>query len=97
MTEPDRKGFLLPGINRPFEHDGHQYLVECEDQGTGEAAFDLRLVRGGSQIWSKRISYQDLLDQDGLAEGELEHDLAARMEKLVQTTRAAVERGKLAV
>jgi len=98
MTEPGRKGFLLPGINRPFEHDGQRYLIECEDQGVGEAAFDLRLVRGGSQIWSKRVSYKDLLDRDDLSQGEggeLEHELAARMEKLVQTTRVAVERGKL--
>lgn len=95
MTESGRKGFLLPGINRPFDHDGHRYLIECEDQGVDEAAFDLRLVRGGSQIWSKRVSYKDLLDKDDLSEGELEHELAARMEKLVQTTRAAVERGKL--
>lgn len=96
MSAPGRKGFLLPGINRPFEHDGDRYLIECEDQGAEEAAFDLRVVRGGAQIiWSKRVSYEDLLERDDLSEGELEHELATRMEKVVQTARAAVERGKL--
>jgi hypothetical protein len=95
MSAPGRKGFLLPGINRVFEHDGDRFLIECEDQGTDEAAFDLRVVRGGSQIWSKRVSYEDLLNQEDLSEGELEHELATRMEKLVHTARAAVERGKL--
>jgi len=98
-TQPNAKhpktGPVLPGINRPFEHGGERYLIECEDQGRGEAAVDLRVIRGGSQIWSKRISYADLLERDDLSEGELEHELATRVEKLIQTVRAAVERGKL--
>jgi len=98
-TQPTGKtaktGPVLPGVNRPFEHDGDRYLIECEDQGRAEAAIDLRVIRGGSQIWSKRISYADLLERDGLSEGELEHELAGRVEKLIQTVRVAVERGKL--
>ncbi len=102
MSEPtqptgktDKSGPVLPGINRPFEHDGDRYLIECEDQGRDEAAIDLRVIRGGSQIWSKRLSYADLVERDDLSEAELKHELAGRVEKLVQTVRVAVERGKL--
>jgi hypothetical protein len=87
-------GFLLPGINRVYEHDGSRYLIECEDQGTDLAAFDVRVIRSGSLLWSKRVSYQDLLERDA-AEGETEHELAARAEKTVQTVQAAIARGKI--
>lgn len=88
---------LLPGINRVLEHDGARYLVECEDRGTEEGAFEVRVVRDGSQLWSRRFPYQDLLDRrsDGLSESELEHELAGRAEKTLQTVQAAIARGKI--
>ncbi len=85
---------LLPGINRIHEHEGARYLVECEDRGLGEAAFEVRVIRDGSQLWSRRVPYQDLVDRD-LPETELEHELAARAEKTLQTVQAAIARGKL--
>lgn len=87
-------GPLLPGINRVHERDGARYLVECEDRGLEEAAFEVRVIRDGSQLWSKRVPYQDLLERE-LPETELEHELGARAEKTVQTVRAAIDRGKL--
>lgn len=85
---------LLPGINRVFEHDGSRYLVECEDRGTAEAAFEVRVIRGGSQLWSRRIEYGDLLERE-LPETELEHELAARAEKTIQTVQAAIAKGRI--
>ncbi len=87
-------GPLLPGINRVHEHDGVRYLVECEDRGLDEAAFEVRVIRDGSQLWSRRVPYQDLVDGD-LPETELEHELGVRAEKTLQTVRAAIDRGKL--
>lgn len=87
-------GPLLPGINRVHEHDGARYLIECEDRGLGEAAFEVRVIRDGSQLWSRRVPYQDLVDRE-LPETELEHELAARAEKTLQTVQAAIARGKL--
>jgi len=85
---------LLPGINRVYEHDGSRYLIECEDRGTGEAAFEVRVIRSGSQLWSKRIEYADLVERE-LSEAGLEHELAARAEKTIQTVQAAIAKGKL--
>ncbi|MFP3939237.1 MAG: hypothetical protein ACLF0P_02925 [Thermoanaerobaculia bacterium] len=87
-------GPVLPGINRVFEHEGSRYLIECEDRGTGEAAFELRVIRGGSQLWSRRVEYGDLVAKE-LGEGELEHELTGRVEKAIQTVQAAIARGKL--
>lgn len=92
MSRPDRP--LLPGINRVLEHEGVRYLVECEDRGVAEAAFEVRVIRDGSQLWSRRVPYQDLVEK-GLPETELEHELATRAEKTLQTVQAAIARGKL--
>ena len=90
----EKNRILLPGINRVVEQDGSRYLVECEDRGTAEGAFEVRVVRDGSQLWSRRFPYQDLLERE-LAETELEHELAGRAEKTIQTVQAAIARGKL--
>lgn len=90
----EKNRILLPGINRVFEHDGSRYLIECEDRGTAEAAFEIRVIRSGSQLWSRRVEYGDLLERE-LPESELEHELAARAEKTVQTVQAAIARGKI--
>lgn len=85
---------MLPGINHVLEHDGERYLVECEDLGTEKAAFELRISSGGNLLWQKRLSYQDLVDQERAAQ-ELEGEVRARMERTVQTARAAVVQGKV--
>jgi hypothetical protein len=90
----DKNRILLPGINRVVEQEGSRYLVECEDRGTSEGAFEVRVVRDGSQLWSRRFPYQDLLERE-LPETELEHELAGRAEKTIQTVQAAIARGKL--
>jgi hypothetical protein len=90
----EKNRILLPGINRVVEQDGSRYLVECEDRGTAEGAFEVRVVRDGSQLWARRFPYQDLLERE-LAETELEHELAGRAEKTIQTVQAAIARGKL--
>ncbi len=90
----EKTGPVLPGINHVVEHDGARFLIECEDRGRSEAAFELRVIRGGSLLWEKRVSYEDLLARDP-AEGELEHELAARAEKAIQTVQAAIARGRI--
>lgn len=90
----EKNQILLPGINRVVEHEGARYLVECEDRGTGEGAFEVRVIREGSQLWSRRFPYQDLLERE-LPESELEHELAGRVEKTIQTVHAAIARGKI--
>jgi hypothetical protein len=91
----EKNQILLPGINRVYEHDGSRYLIECEDRGTTEAAFEVRVIRGGSQLWSRRIEYADLVGEK-LSDTEIEHELAARAEKTIQTVQAAIARGKIA-
>jgi hypothetical protein len=86
---------VMPGINQVVEHDGARFLIECEDRGRTEAAFELRVIRGGSLLWEKRVPYEDLLARE-LSEGELGHELAARAEKTIQTVRAAIARGRIA-
>lgn len=90
----EKNRILLPGINRVHEHDGSRYLIECEDRGTAEAALEVRVIRGGSQLWSRRIEYRDLVERE-LPETDLEHELAARAEKTIQTVQAAIARGKI--
>jgi hypothetical protein len=90
----EKNRILLPGINRVYEHDGSRYLIECEDRGTAEAAFEVRVICAGSQLWSKRIEYSDLVEREP-SEAELEHELAARAEKTLQTVQAAIARGKI--
>lgn len=90
----EKNRILLPGINRVYEHDGTRYLIECEDRGTAEGAFEVRVIRAGNQLWARRIEYGDLLAGDA-SEAELERDLAARAEKTIQTVQAAIAKGKL--
>jgi len=90
----EKNRILLPGINRVYEHDGTRYLIECEDRGTAEGAFEVRVIRTGSQLWARRIEYGDLLESDA-SEAELERDLAARAEKTIHTVQAAIAKGKL--
>lgn len=90
----EKNRILLPGINRVYEHDGSRYLIECEDRGTAEAAFEVRVVRSGSQLWSRRVEYGDLVERE-LPETELEHELGARAEKTIQTVQAAIAKGRI--
>lgn len=88
---------MLPGINRLLEHEGAEYLIECEDLGEGSAAFEIRIIlKGkGSLLWQKQVSYRDLLGQ-GLDAAEVARLLREQMERTVETASAAVVKGKLA-
>ncbi|MEM8961444.1 MAG: hypothetical protein AAGD38_08205 [Acidobacteriota bacterium] len=85
---------MITGINKVFEHAGSAFHIQAEDLGAEAAAFEVRVYDAGSVLWQKRISYQDLLDQN-LDKKEREQQLHGRMEKLVLTVEAAIERGKI--
>jgi hypothetical protein len=85
---------MLPSINHVLEHDEIRYLIECEDLGRDKAAFEVRISAGGNLLWHKRLSYQELLAGRATA-GELELEVRARMERTVETAKAAVAQGKV--
>ena len=87
---------MLPSINRVLEHDGTQYLVECEDLGSPTDAFELRISRKGegSLLWRKQLSYKELLGEE-LPADRLALRLRERMARAVETASAAVVKGKI--
>ena len=85
---------MIIGVNRVYEHQGHEYHVQIEDLGTDQAAFEARIYEKGSVLWRKRVSYSELL-QKGLPKLEQEEALRALMEKTVVTVQAAIAKGKL--
>lgn len=86
---------MISGINKLFEHDGKKLHIQAEDLGDSTAAFEIRVYDGGSVLWLKRISYEDLKTQE-LAQREYEATLRAQMEKMVLTVEAGIVKGKIA-
>jgi len=86
---------MIVGVNRVCEHEGREYHIQAEDLGVEAAVFEMRVYLAGSVLWRKRVSYADLLEK---SLGRLEQDeaLRAQMEKMLQTVRAAIVKGKLA-
>jgi len=86
---------MIVGVNRVCEHEGREYHIQAEDLGVEAAVFEVRVYLAGSVLWRKRISYNDLLEKS-LGRLEQEEVLRAQMEKMLQTVRAAIVKGKLA-
>lgn len=85
---------MLTGINRIVEHESRQLHVQCEDLGSGEASYEVRVYDGGTVLWLKRFSYKDLADQN-LPRPEHEKGLRVLMEKTLQVVQAAIAKGKI--
>jgi hypothetical protein len=85
---------MIVGLNLKVEHDGRQFHIQVEDLGEARACFEVRLHEGGGILWSKQVSYQDVLSQ-GLPKNEQDDAIRASMEKMLHTAATAVARGKL--
>lgn len=85
---------MVTGINRIYEFEGRQFHIQCEDLGSDENAYEVRIYDGGSVLWLKRISYSDLAEQ-GLPKDDYEKALRLQMDKTIQTVQAAISKGKI--
>ena len=85
---------MIVGLNLKIEHAGRQFHVQVEDLGEARACFEVRLHEGGGILWSKQVSYQDVLSRK-LPREEQEEAIRASMEKMLHTAASAVARGKL--
>ncbi len=85
---------MIVGLNLKIEHQGRQFHVQVEDLGEARACFEVRLHEGGGILWSKQVSYQDILGQK-LPREQQDDAVRASMEKMLHTAASAVARGKL--
>ncbi len=85
---------MITGINTIFENEGKEYHLQAEDLGSEIAAYEVRVYDGGSVVWLKRISYEELEAQN-LPKSEREKSLRAAMEKTLMTVRAGIAKGKI--
>lgn len=85
---------MIIGVNRVFQHDGHEYHIQSEDLGAEQAVFEVRVYERGTVLWRKRVGYQELLAR-GLPKAEQDEALSGLMEKTIHTVQAAIARGKL--
>ncbi len=85
---------MIVGLNLKIEHQGRQFHVQVEDLGEARACFEVRLHEGGGILWSKQVSYQDILSQK-LPREQQDDAIRAVMEKMLHTAATAVARGKL--
>lgn len=85
---------MITGINTIVQHDGKDYHLQAEDLGSEAAAYEVRVYDGGSVLWLKRISYEDLEAQN-LPKQEHDKALRAAMEKTLLTVQAALAKGKI--
>jgi hypothetical protein len=85
---------VIVGLNRFVEREGRQFHVQVEDLGEAQACFEVRLHEQGGVLWSKKVSYQDVLAQN-LPKAERDEAVASQMEKTLHTVAAAIARGKL--
>jgi len=85
---------MIVGLNLKIEHGGRQFHVQVEDLGEARGCFEVRLHEGGGILWSKQVSYQDVLNQK-LPREQQEDAIRASMEKMLHTVATAVARGKL--
>ncbi len=85
---------MIRGVDQFFEHDGHHYLIECEDQGTTRGRLDVRVLERGAVLWSKTISYRHLLPRWG-TRMRRQQVLARLVVQTSRTVRAGIVRGRL--
>ena len=87
---------MIVGVNRVFPFNGRDYHIQCEDLGTEQACFEVRVYDQGTVLWRKKVGYQDIV-QKNLPKAEMEESLRAFMEKTIHTVQAAIAKGKLGV
>jgi hypothetical protein len=85
---------MIVGLNLKVEHEGRQFHVQVEDLGEARACFEVRVHEGGGIVWSKQVSYQDILGQ-ALPREAQDDAIRSSMEKMLHTAATAIARGKL--
>jgi hypothetical protein len=85
---------VIIGVNRVFDHGGHQYHIQCEDLGVELRCFEVRVYDGGTVLWHKKVDYGEILEQK-LPRLEQDEVLTSLMEKTIHTVQAAISKGKL--
>lgn len=85
---------MITGSNTVFPHEGNEYHIQAEDLGMGAKAFEIRVYEGGTVHFQKRISYEDLVEQD-LAKPAFETAVKTKMDKMIHTVEAAIAKGKI--
>ena len=81
---------VLTGYNTDIDHGGTTYHVQTEDKGRGNPYVESLVYARGEILYSRRTSYQDLVEQDVDAKA-----VAAMMERQHRTIVEAIRRGKL--
>lgn len=85
---------MITGSNTIFEHEGKSYHLQAEDLGEEAKVFEVRVYVGGTVLWQKRVSYEDILQQ-GLEKSALQTAIRTKMEKTLLTVEAAIAKGKI--
>jgi hypothetical protein len=85
---------VIVGLNRIVEHEGRQLHVQVEDLGEAQACFEVRVHEGGGVVFSKKVSYADVLERK-LPRSDQDDAVRSSMEKALHTVEAAIARGKL--
>ena len=85
---------MIAGLNRVVGHEGRQFHIQVEDLGEDQACLEVRLHEQGGVLWSKRVSYQDIVARK-LPKAERDEAVVSQMEKTLHTVAAAIARGKL--
>jgi len=85
---------VIIGVNRVFQHEGHEYHIQAEDLGVELAVFEVRVYEKGTVLWRRRVGYQEILAK-ALPKAEQDEALSGLMEKTIHTVQAAIARGKL--
>lgn len=81
---------VLTGYNTDIKHDGTTYHVQTEDKGRSKPVIESLVYARGEILYSKRTSYQDLVDQN------VDNDaIAALMERQHTAIGEAIRRGRL--
>lgn len=85
---------MIIGINTVYKHGDREFHLQAEDLGQESGVFEVRVYDQGSVVWQKRLSYEDLQQQE-LGKVERDQALRAKMEKTLLTVEAAIAKGKI--
>ncbi|MDA8021047.1 MAG: hypothetical protein MPN21_26720 [Thermoanaerobaculia bacterium] len=85
---------MIVGTNTVFPHEGNEFHIQAEDLGMKTKSFEVRVYQGGTVLFQKRISYDDIVQQE-LPPSEFEVAVRTRMDKMVHTVEAAIVKGKI--
>ncbi len=85
---------MIIGINTSYTHGDEEYHIQCEDLGDQASCFEIKVYKGGTILWQKRVPYA--ADAAGLGNpAERSAALKRQMEKLVQTVKIAISQNKI--